>query len=382
MDPIIIIGTGLAGYTLAREFRKLDKSTPLTLISSDHGGFYSKPMISSALASNKSAGDLITTTADQMAIQLNAEIVTHTNVNSIDAPGKSISFSTQTRRFSKLVLALGARQRDLTLSGDGAAAVMTVNDVDDYGRFRGALENARNVVIVGAGLVGCEFSNDLLRAGFNVHLVSHSELPLDRLAPPPIGAALKAALVDEGVHWHGGATATSAHRQGNALRMTLSDGADVVADVALSATGLIPKTELATRAGIAISRGIVADRYLNTNAEDIFALGDCAEINGTLMPYVMPLMNQARALAKTLTGDRTALVYPVMPVVVKTPSYPIVVAPPAPGSQGIWQHKSIAGGLRSLCVGANDLVLGFALGGAATAEKTALSKTLSAQVLY
>jgi rubredoxin-NAD+ reductase len=163
--------------------------------------------------------------------------------------------------------------------------------------------------------------------------------------------------------------------------MTLSDGAEVATDVALSATGLIPKTELATRAGIAINRGIVADRYLNTSAEDIFALGDCAEINGTLMPFVMPLMNQARALAKTLAGDRTAVVYPAMPVVVKTPSYPIVVAPPAPGSQGVWKHEPIAGGIRSLFVGANDSLLGFALGGAATAEKTVLSKTLPAPML-
>lgn len=381
MDPIIIIGTGLAGYTLAREFRKLDKSTPLTLITADHGGFYSKPMISSALAGNKSAGELITATADQMAKQLNAEIITHTKVNTIDTPGKSISFATQTRRFSKLVLALGAQQRKLTLAGDGAAAVMTVNDVDDYASFRAALQGAHNVAIIGAGLIGCEFGNDLLRAGFNVHLISHSELPLDRLAPSSIGAALRATLVQEGLHWYGGTTATSARREGGKLRLTLGNGAEVVADVAMSATGLIPKTELATHAGLTTSRGIVADRYLNTSAEDIFALGDCAEINGTLLPYVMPLMNQARALAKTLAGDRTAVVYPVMPVVVKTPSYPIVVAPPAPGSQGIWKHETIADGVRSLFIGANNSLLGFALGGATTAEKTALSKTLPAPIL-
>lgn len=381
MDPIIIVGTGLAGYTLAREFRKLDKTTPLTIITADHGGFYSKPMISSALASNKSADELITTTADQMAKQLNAEIVTHAKVNTIDVLGKAISFATQSRRFSKLALALGAQQRDLTLIGDGASAVMTVNDVDDYRRFRVALRDARNVAIVGAGLIGCEFSNDLLRAGFNVHLISHSAMPLDRLAPPPIGAALKAALVAEGLHWHGGTTSTAAHRQGNALRVTLGNGTAVVADVVVSATGLVPKTQLASNASIATHAGIVADRYLNTSADNIFALGDCAEVNGTLMPYVMPLMNQARALAKTLAGERTAVVYPVMPVVVKTPSYPIVVAPPARGSDGIWKHEDVTGGIRSLFVGANDSLLGYALGGAATADKTALSKALPAPTL-
>lgn len=381
MDPIIIIGTGLAGYTLAREFRKLDKSTPLMLITADHGGFYSKPMISSALASNKSAEELITATAEQMAKQLHAEIITHSKVSSIDAPGQSVSFATQTRRFSKLALALGAQQRDLNLSGDGAASVMTVNNVDDYGRFRAALQGAHNVAIVGAGLIGCEFSNDLLRAGLNVHLISHSDLPLDRLAPPPIGAALKAALVQEGLHWYGGTTATSIHQAGRKLRVTLGNGADVAADVVFAATGLVPKTDLAARAAILINQGIVADRCLNTSDANIFALGDCAEINGTLMPYVMPLMNQARALAKTLAGEPTAVVYPIMPIVVKTPSYPIVVAPPAPGSQGVWKHEAMPGGIRSLYVGANGSLLGFALGGAAITEKTALSKTMPEQVL-
>ena len=50
MDPIYIIGTGLAGYNLAKEIRKTNKDTPLTLISADSGYFYSKPMLSNALA--------------------------------------------------------------------------------------------------------------------------------------------------------------------------------------------------------------------------------------------------------------------------------------------------------------------------------------------
>lgn len=377
MDPIIIIGTGLAGYTLAREFRKLDKVTPLTLVTADHGGFYSKPMISSALASHKSAGELITTTAEQMAKQLGAEIITHTQVRSIDTQRKSVSFDSQTRQFAKLVFAVGAHQRKLTVSGDGADAVITVNNVDDYARFRDALKNAENVVIVGGGLIGCEFSNDLLRAGFKVHLISTSDLPLDRLAPPPIGAALKAALTLDGLHWHGGTTATSVQRQDRKLQVTLGDGSHVVADVVMAATGLVPATELAKRAGVATQRGIVADRYLKTSVDSIYALGDCVEIDGTLLPYVMPLMHQARALAKTLAGEPTVVVYPIMPVVVKTPSYPIVVAPSPHGSEGMWRHEEIAGGIRALFVHTNSSLLGFALGGAATVEKTALSKELA-----
>jgi len=72
MNPITIIGSGLAGYTVARELRKIDKAIPLTIVTADHGGFYSKPMLSNAFAQNKSPGQIVTQNAVQMAAQLNA----------------------------------------------------------------------------------------------------------------------------------------------------------------------------------------------------------------------------------------------------------------------------------------------------------------------
>lgn len=67
MNPIVVIGTGLAGYTVAREFRKLDKTASLLLVTADDGGFYSKPMLSNAFAQGKEAAQLVTQTAAQMA---------------------------------------------------------------------------------------------------------------------------------------------------------------------------------------------------------------------------------------------------------------------------------------------------------------------------
>ena len=80
MKPIIIIGAGLAGYTVAREFRKLDKATPLIMITADSGGFYSKPMLSNAFAHGKQAEQMVTHSVTQMAEQLNATIHANTHV--------------------------------------------------------------------------------------------------------------------------------------------------------------------------------------------------------------------------------------------------------------------------------------------------------------
>ena len=72
--PLVVVGSGLAGYAVAREFRKLDKETPLVVLSRDHGGYYSKPMMSNALAGQKTAASLLMKPAEKMAVELNADV--------------------------------------------------------------------------------------------------------------------------------------------------------------------------------------------------------------------------------------------------------------------------------------------------------------------
>jgi len=144
MKPIIIIGTGLAGYTVAREFRKLDKSTPLIIITADAGGFYSKPMLSNAYAQNKQPQQLITQSAAQMAEQLNANMMTNTRVNGIDSAGKTVDTSTGVFDYEKLVIAVGAQPIQLGLKGNAAHEVLSVNHIDDYEKFRTSIENKKN----------------------------------------------------------------------------------------------------------------------------------------------------------------------------------------------------------------------------------------------
>ena len=81
--PIVIVGSGLAAYMLAKEFRKHDKEQSLVIVTQSSGGYYSKPMLSTALTKQQSAADLIMQSADSMAKQLQATILTHTEVTKI-----------------------------------------------------------------------------------------------------------------------------------------------------------------------------------------------------------------------------------------------------------------------------------------------------------
>ena len=376
MNPIVIIGSGLAGYNVARELRKLDKETPLLVISADSGNFYSKPMLSNALASKKTPASIPMNSAEQMAGQINATIRANTRVTSIDPAQHAIHIGDETVAYSKLVLALGADQIRLPLAGSAADRVLSVNDLDEYARFRSAIDGKRAVAIIGAGLIGCEFANDLAGSGVKAEVIDIANQPLGRLLPPAGGALLQRGLEAAGVTFHLGTSVSAIDTHGEGVRVTLASGASIDADAVLSAIGLKPRTALAQTAGLKVNRGIVVNRNLETSAPDVYALGDCAEVQGLVLPFVMPIMHAARALAATLAGKPTALSYPAMPVLVKTPACPTIVSPPADPAAGAWEINATEDSVKSLFKDKDGKLLGFALNGKATAERAALTQQL------
>jgi rubredoxin-NAD+ reductase len=164
------------------------------------------------------------------------------------------------------------------------------------------------------------------------------------------------------------------------LSVELAQGEHLSTDLVLSAVGLRPRTALAVAAGLTVDQGIVVDPGLRTSAPDLYALGDCAQVHGQVLPYVLPLMTGARALARTLTGVVTEVVYPVMPVAVKTPALPLSVVPPPLGAQGEWsyadQPEGAGPGLEGHFRDRAGLLQGFVLAGVATARRAALVRAL------
>lgn len=373
---IVIIGSGLAGYTVIRELRKIDKSTPITLVTREPGYFYSKPMLSTALASSKSAEQLISTNADGMATQLDITILGDVDVTAIDTAAQTVTTSTGSISYGKLVLGLGADQIRLPLEGNAANEVVTVNDLEDYAQFRKTIEGKKRITILGAGLIGCEFANDLVLGSYEVDVIDLAPQALGRLLPEEAAQALQAKLSEAGVRWHFGTTVQSIDRSGDSLSITLANGSIINSDAFLSAVGLRPRLDLAKAAGIATGEGITVNRQLETSAKHVYAIGDCAEVEGLVLPYVMPIMQAARALAPNLLGQATTLGYPAMPVMVKTPALPTIVSPPAKNAVGDWKINSVEGGLEARFESSDGKLLGFALLGTATAQRGALTKEL------
>lgn len=373
---IVIIGTGLGGYTTAREFRKHDTQTPLTIVTADSGRAYYKPRLSNAYRKGDAPRDLVQSAPDAMADEVDARVITHDAVTGVDRDNRQVTLASGERiGYQRLVLATGADPMTPALDGDGLNRVYQVNDLDEYESFRQAADPASRVLIMGGGLIGSEFANDLAEAGYDVAMVFPESLPLPKLLPATPGGALKQALEELGVSCYTGCTLERVDNHGEGVVATLSDGGKLSADLVLAAIGLRPRTGLADAAGLDTEHGIIVDRELTTSDPCIHALGDCAQVAGYVLPYVMPLTNAAKALGRTLAGEPTQVEYPVMPVTVKTSCCQVVAWPPG-SRDGEWQVDGEGRDLRCEYRDATGALLGFALTGKRIKERMTLTREM------
>jgi len=383
MSDLMIIGTGIAGYSVAREYHKLKKSSKITLLTLDDGNSYSKPMLSNALAKGKSMLDLVIADNQRMGRTLDAIIKSLVEAHSINIDEKTVSYAATSLPYKQLVIATGAEPIKLKFKGKAAKNILSVNDLRAYGRFRQALENKKHVTLIGAGLIGCEFANDLVSKGFKVDVLDLSEQPLGLLLPAKAAEFFRKALESAGICFHFGTTLESlepgpadAESNEGPMQATLTNGKEFETDVVLSAVGLKPRIKLAADAGLETNRGIIVDHFMRTSNPDIYSLGDCCEIEGHVLPFIMPVMQAAKALASTLAGTPVEVSYPAMPVVVKTPACSTVICPPPQGVSGEWQETATETGVNAQFFDSENNLRGFALVGDAVAEKAELTARL------
>jgi rubredoxin-NAD+ reductase len=337
---IVVIGSGLAGYGVVRELRKLAPDARLTLVTRDDGHFYSKPALSTALAKGKVADTLVTTPAEKMAAQLRLDLRAGREVEAIDREDKAVLTTGGPIFYDKLVLALGADPVRPPIDGDAAHRALAVNNLDNYREFRAILPGGARVLVMGGGLVGTEFANDLSATGYCPVVVDMLSHPLAQLVPAGVGSAIREALAAKGVEWHLGRKVLAIHKSGTGIRAELDGGETIEAAAVLSAVGLRPHLQLAADAGLDVARGIVVDQTGRTSDPHIFAIGDCAQYPQGLAAYVTPIMAAARAIAPSVLGTPTEIRFPPLSVQVKTTACPVVLLPAPQGVEGAWEETA------------------------------------------
>ena len=361
---VVVVGSGLAGFGVLRELRKSAPDAKLTMVTLEDGHFYSKPALSTALAKGKTAITLVTSDAEKMKTQLKLDARIGRKAEAIDRAGKALCTTGGPIHYDALILATGALPFRPQMEGNAAHRAISVNQLDHYGRFRAELPDGARVLVMGSGLVGTEFANDLVTNGYKPIVVDMLALPLAQLVPPAVGEKVRDTLAAEGVQWHLGRkiTAIDYSEPGPGYVATLDDGSTIEADLVLSAVGLRPNVNLAEEAGLEVGLGIKVNQFGQTSDPDIYAIGDCAEYQHGLSAYVMPIMAAARGIAPSVLGTPTEIRFPPLSVQVKTTLFPINLLPPAPSVAGEWREvEDDASGSKYIFVGNDNVVRGYVL---------------------
>lgn len=342
-DGIVIIGSGFAARQLVKNLRKQDPHVAITLIAADSMDEYNKPDLSHVISQQQRANDLTRQRAGEFAEQYNLRLFPATWVTEIDPQARVVKSQTQSWRYNKLVLATGSGA--ITPPVEGRELMLTLNSQQEYQACESQLRDAQRVLILGAGLIGSELAMDFCRAGKRVTVVDSAASLLASLMPAEVSARLQHCLTQMGIELIFNQQLASLSQREGAIQAALASGRTLEVDATVAAIGLRPNADLARRAGLAVNRGIVVNSQLQTSDPHIYALGDCAEINGQLLPFLQPIQLSAMTAAKNLAGASQPLTLPAMLVKVKTPALPLHLAGETHRRDLTWQITLASAGM-------------------------------------
>lgn len=323
---VVIVGGGRAGWQMAEALRALDAALSITLVSACAADVYDKPLLSVAVARGLDPAGLVRESGTQAAARLGLSLLANTHAVRICADTRTLRTTRGNLRYEHLVLAHGAQA--LLPAALPPALVWRVNHLGAYQKLRAALgEQARDVLIVGAGLIGSELANDLALGGHRITLLDSTPEPLARWQAEQAGPQLLEAWKDLPIRFVGGVQVQQLEKVGGKYRLSTRCGQKFVADQVIAATGLATPSRLAQSAGLAWNQGVaVQAATLRTSDEHIHALGDCVTVDGQASRFIEPIARQARAIAADICG-REAVPYEPRPapVRVKTSSRPLTL---------------------------------------------------------
>ena len=327
---VVIVGAGRAGWQTAEALRALDANLPITLITTCAGDVYDKPLLSIAMARSLNPGSLVKESGQNAAARLGVRLLAQTQAVHICSDTRTLRTTRGNLRYDRLVLAHGARAA--VPASLPPELCWRVNHLAAYQKLRAALGDVsqvgpRDVLIVGAGLIGSELANDLALGGHRITLLDTQPQPLARWQIEQAGAQLLEAWKALAIRFVGGVQVSSLEKVGPRYRITTADGQRFVADQVIAAAGLATPSRLAQSAALAWDQGIAVDAAtLRTSDERIHALGDCITVNGQASRYIEPIARQARAIAAVICGTASTPYEPRAATVrVKTTSHPMTL---------------------------------------------------------
>ena len=308
-ESLVIVGNGMAAARLVDELAKVALGRyAIAVIGEEPRLAYNRVLLSSVLAGETASHEIELKSAGWWRDR-GVTLKYGCAVSEIDVGRRELKIANdESVTFSKLVLATGSSPLRLNLPGAELSGVNTFRDSRDVDLLLALAAGKKRVVVVGGGLLGLEAAYGLAKAGAPVTLVHLMDRLMERQLDAPAAALLKSLVEQKGINVLLNANTARILGDHRVEGVELTDGRRIDSDAVIFAAGIRPNIALAREAGIPVNRGIIVDDQLQTGAEDIFALGECAEHRGICYGLVEPAYEQAKALAQYLAGRKA--VYP------------------------------------------------------------------------
>ena len=312
---IVIIGSGIAGVSFAEKYRALSGDAELILITRDHDGYYSRPLLSRGFSMSDIEQTIILKTFEQLR-ENDINVISNSMVTAINRHDRTIAISgpgqEKSLEYDTLILAQGSEAFIPPPLRPFANLFYCLNSLDDLKALRkvrqGLLNQGKqpNWAIIGGGLIGCEVASDLAASGDKVTLYHAMDRLMERQLVAEDSHLLLKVLHDSQVDVLFNQNVHDIAKEGDKVFIHTETINEF--DAIIVACGFKPRTELADLADLAIGRGVKVNDYLQTSDKHIFALGDAAELpNGKLYAFILPIRSQAFWLAAHLANqEKTA----------------------------------------------------------------------------
>ena len=308
----VVVGASLAGATAAAELRTGGFDGRVILIGAEPERPYERPPLTKDYLRGETEREKAYVHADDFYARLEIELVTGVSVTAIE-PGRSrlTLDSGRTLGYDKLLLTTGAQPRRLDVPGAGLDGIYYLRTLADCDLLRERLAAGGRVAVAGAGWIGSEFAASARQRGLEVTVIDPQALPNERIFGREIGSFYRDLHTRHGVSMLLGDGVESFEGSGAVAAVRATSGRRIECDFAVVGIGVLPRTSLATDAGLQTGNGIAVDARLHASAPDIFAAGDVANAWHPFYQRPVRLEHWANALHQGPAAAQAMLGQPI-----------------------------------------------------------------------
>ena len=274
----IIIGAGPAGVVAAETLRKADPQAVITIIGDEPEPPYSRMAIPYYLIDNIDESGTYLRDPEAHFKAHDIEVVQQ-RVDRVDTAGKQLSLADGSKRdYDKLLIATGSKPVSPPIPGLDLPQVHSCWTLEDARNITKLAQSGSNVVLIGAGFIGCIILEALVKRGVNLAVVETGNRMVPRMLNEKAGGLLETWCKNQGIDVHTSCSVESiAASADDQVEVSLSDGSKLGAALVITATGVKANTDLVDGTDIKTDQGILVDRRMQTSNPDVFAAGDVAQ---------------------------------------------------------------------------------------------------------